>query len=82
LSSTDEAPGNGAAGDPSAADVSPRVFISYARDNPEHVERVRGFWQFLRDNRIDAKLDLAGAEERRLLPRVDGAGGRASGAEG
>jgi hypothetical protein len=68
LSSAEETTGNGVTGD-SPADTPPRVFISYARDNAEHVDRVRRFWQFLRENWIDAKLDLAGSEERRNLPQ-------------
>ncbi|MEU6356912.1 TIR domain-containing protein [Streptomyces sp. NPDC047072] len=41
-----------------------RVFISYAHDDPAHVERVRDFWLFLRECGIDAELDLP-ADERR-----------------
>src|ERR1700753_2444124 len=42
-----------------------RAFISYAHDDETHGERVRDFWQFLRANGIDARLDLTAAEERR-----------------
>lgn len=41
-----------------------RVLISYAHDDAPHVERVRGFWLFLRANGIDARLDLSAAEQR------------------
>jgi CHAT domain/TIR domain len=47
-----------------AAGVPVRVFISYAHDDLEHVERVRDFWLFLRAQRIDARLDLPAAEQR------------------
>jgi hypothetical protein len=62
LSSTGQVSGSGAGAE---SPVSPRVFISYAHDDEEHEERVRGFWLFLRANSIDAKLDLPGSEERR-----------------
>ncbi len=39
-----------------------RVFISYAHDNDEQVERVRAFYTFLREQGIDARLDLPAAE--------------------
>jgi hypothetical protein len=42
-----------------------RVFISYAHGDREHEERVRDLWLLLRENGVDAKLDLPGAEERR-----------------
>lgn len=35
----------------------PVVFISYARTNPEHIERIVNFANKLRDHGIDAKLD-------------------------
>ncbi|WP_173079163.1 SEFIR domain-containing protein [Phytohabitans rumicis] len=38
------------------------MFISYAQDDQEHVERVRDFYAFLRSNGIDARLDLPAAE--------------------
>ncbi len=41
-----------------------RVFISYAHDDDEHVDRVREFWRFLRANGIDATLDLPAGEAR------------------
>lgn len=44
-----------------------RVFISYAQgpDNTADIELVRLFWEFLRSCGIDARLDLAAAQERR-----------------
>ncbi|MDH6128752.1 tetratricopeptide (TPR) repeat protein [Kitasatospora sp. GP82] len=42
----------------------PRAFISYAHDNPAHVENVRSLYQALRSNGIDAKWDLPAAEQR------------------
>ena len=45
-----------------------RVFISYAHDSTEHVERVRRFWAFLRKHGIDARLDLPAAERRQDWP--------------
>lgn len=50
--------------DTGRADAAVRVFISYARDNDEHVRRVRSFWLFLRTQGIDARLDLPVADER------------------
>jgi TIR domain len=50
---------------PASAAVSsegPRVFISYAHDDEEHVDRVRGLWTFRRALGIDAQLDLPAAE--------------------
>ncbi len=41
-----------------------RVFISYAHESPEHAEMVRQLWVFLRACGIDARLDLAAAEDR------------------
>src|SRR5215468_10493159 len=42
-----------------------RVFVSYAHDDVEHVDRVRNFWLFLRFQGLDARLDLPAAEEPR-----------------
>jgi hypothetical protein len=42
----------------------PRVFISYAYDDDEHVAQVRALWHLLRANGIDARLDLPAAERR------------------
>jgi tetratricopeptide (TPR) repeat protein len=44
------------------------VFISYAHDSPEHIELVRRFWWFLRNNGVDATLDLSAAERPREWP--------------
>lgn len=41
-----------------------RVFISYAHDHPEHEALVRELWVFLRACGIDARLDLAAAQDR------------------
>ncbi|GAA3978821.1 TIR domain-containing protein [Streptomyces plumbiresistens] len=41
-----------------------QVFISYAHDDPEHIDRVRDFWLFLRSCGIDAQLDLPANERR------------------
>jgi hypothetical protein len=43
------------------------VFISYARepDDPAHEESVIRLWTFLRENGLDARLDLGEASERR-----------------
>ncbi|WP_410628115.1 SEFIR domain-containing protein [Amycolatopsis sp. cmx-8-4] len=43
---------------------SPRVFISYAHDNAVHNEAVRILWHLLRNNGIDAELDLHAAQQR------------------
>ncbi|GLI00169.1 effector-associated domain 2-containing protein [Phytohabitans aurantiacus] len=45
-----------------------RVFISYAHDSAEHIERVRAFWEFLRGCGIDAQLDLEAAARRQDWP--------------
>jgi hypothetical protein len=45
-----------------------RVFISYAHDSAEHIERVRAFWEFLRGCGIDAQLDLEAAGRRQDWP--------------
>ncbi|MET9224723.1 CHAT domain-containing protein [Lentzea sp. NPDC003310] len=52
----------GTAGGDAAKPV--RVFISYAHESDEHVERVRDLWIFLRAQKIDAKLDRAAAQRR------------------
>ncbi len=52
------APGEGGRVDPV------RVFISYARDDLAHEERVREFWTFLRAHGVDARLDKPAAEQR------------------
>jgi len=46
--------------------VAVRVFISYAWDDmePEHQEAVRRLWAFLRENGVDARLDLPAGEIR------------------
>jgi SEFIR domain len=41
-----------------------RVFISYAHDDPGHEDRVRDFWVFLRAHGVDARVDLAAAQQR------------------
>ena len=41
-----------------------RVFISYAHEDPGHEGRVRELWVFLRQNGIDARLDLTAAQQR------------------
>src|SRR5580704_13705506 len=41
-----------------------RVFISYAHGDPGHEDRVREFWVFLRQNGVDARLDLVAAQQR------------------
>ncbi len=48
--------------------VPVRVFISYAHDSAEHIERVREFWVFLRSVGIDARLDLSAAEQPQDWP--------------
>lgn len=53
---------------PGEAAVSPRVFISYAHDNPEHEVRVRRLWIFLRGQGIDARMDLPAAEQPKDWP--------------
>ncbi|MCE6998602.1 TIR domain-containing protein [Saccharothrix sp. S26] len=45
-----------------------RVFVSYAHESDEHVERVRDLWIFLRRCGIDAKLDRAAAQRRQDWP--------------
>lgn len=54
--------------DEAAISAGVRVFISYAHDSTEHVERVRRFWAFLRKHGIDARLDLPAAERRQDWP--------------
>ena len=41
-----------------------RVFISYAHDDPGHEGLVRELWVFLRACGVDARLDLAAAQDR------------------
>jgi SAM-dependent methyltransferase len=50
--------------------VSPpvRVFISYAHDDVEHEDRVLQLWIFLRQQGIDAQLDVSAAEQRQDWP--------------
>ncbi|MEH0555534.1 SEFIR domain-containing protein [Streptomyces sp. B21-101] len=42
--------------------AGPQVFISYADDGGPHTEQVRSLWELLRENGIDARLDLPAAE--------------------
>src|SRR6266516_3020819 len=51
-------------GGSAAARAPARVFVSYAHDDPSHEDRVRRFWLLLRENGIDARLDLTAAERR------------------
>ena len=41
---------------------SPRVFITYAHESPEHCEAVRQLWELLRAEGVDARCDLMAAE--------------------
>lgn len=41
-----------------------RVFLSFARESPEHVERVWQLYELLRDSGVDAHADFVAAEER------------------
>jgi hypothetical protein len=45
-----------------------RVFISYANENAEHVAQVSELTRLLRENGIDARLDLPAAELRQDWP--------------
>jgi hypothetical protein len=47
---------------------NPRLFISYANDNGSHAQAVRALWRSLRDNGIDAKIDVADQDERQNWP--------------
>jgi tetratricopeptide (TPR) repeat protein len=67
MSGTGELAGTGAGRDGGL--VSPRVFISYAHGDATHEEQVRAFWLFLREQGIDARMDLPGSEERRDWPQ-------------
>ena len=40
------------------------MFVSYAHGDQEHENWVRDLWLFLRQNGIDARLDLVAAEQR------------------
>src|ERR1022692_27117 len=44
--------------------LAARVFVSYAHDDAEHEDRVQKFWLFLREQGIDARLDLPAMEVR------------------
>ncbi|QIS10497.1 toll/interleukin-1 receptor domain-containing protein [Nocardia arthritidis] len=45
-----------------------RVFISYAKADRAHSDAVRNLWNFLRQNGIDARLDLPAAGRRQDWP--------------
>lgn len=49
-----------------AGDVTapPRVFISYAHDSDDHLEKVRDLWVFLCANGVEAHIDRVAAQER------------------
>lgn len=51
-----------------AVSLPVRVFISYAHGDPKHEDQVRRFWEFLRRQGIDAKLDRSAAEQRQNWP--------------
>lgn len=51
-----------------AVSLPVRVFISYAHGNPEHEDHVRRLRSFLREQGIDAQLDLPAAEQRQDWP--------------
>ncbi|MFL6120636.1 toll/interleukin-1 receptor domain-containing protein [Actinophytocola sp.] len=55
---------------PSARTVEPppRVFISYAHEDPAHIDQVWALWNLLRANGIDARLDLPAATRRQDWP--------------
>lgn len=55
--------------DPDAAAGDFTVFISYAHDSPEHIDLVRRFWRLLRENGVDAQIDLWAASEPRDWPQ-------------
>ncbi len=44
--------------------AQPRVLISYAHESPQHEDAVRRLWVLLRENGIDARVDLTAAEAR------------------
>lgn len=46
-----------------------RVLISYAHGEPEEDELVRRFWALLRDEGIDARIDLTAADQRQFWPQ-------------
>lgn len=45
---------------------SPKVFISYAHESDEHAEAVRTLWTLLRENGVDAKIDLVAEASGRV----------------
>lgn len=45
--------------------MSTRVFISYAKTSAPHDEEVRRLWHFLRENGVDARIDLDAMNQRR-----------------
>ncbi|MER5262753.1 SAV_2336 N-terminal domain-related protein [Actinosynnema sp. NPDC002837] len=51
--------------DEQAQHLIPRVYISYAYDTPEHVESVLRFATLLRQQGVDARLDLWASDRRR-----------------
>jgi hypothetical protein len=48
------------------AEPAPKVFISYAHESDEHAEAVRTLWQLLRDNGVNAKIDVVGDASGRV----------------
>lgn len=63
-----------ASGEPDLDEGQPvRVLISYAHDDAQHQENVRGLWTFLRSRGIDARLDTLAENEQQSWPRwMDG----------
>jgi hypothetical protein len=45
------------------------VLVSFAHESAEHEDLVREFWLFLREQRIDARIDLTAGEQRQDWPR-------------
>jgi hypothetical protein len=41
-----------------------RVFLSYARESPEHIERVAQLYELLRNNGVDAYADIIASQDR------------------
>ena len=41
-----------------------RVFLSYARESPEHIERVTQLYELLRSNGVDAYADIIASQDR------------------
>jgi WD40 repeat protein len=62
----DHVPDRGASYSPSTTHISPRVFVSYSHETPEHKESVLQLCALLTERGVDVRVDQNDVNERRI----------------